>query len=82
MWLKIQVFLLAITLITLGIQAEPNSSPNNPLIEEEARACAGLYKKCGKGASPCCEDRPCKCDLAMGNCICKKKFIEFFGGGK
>nr|P83911.1 RecName: Full=Omega-ctenitoxin-Pr1a; Short=Omega-CNTX-Pr1a; AltName: Full=Neurotoxin PRTx17C3; AltName: Full=Neurotoxin PRTx3-7; Short=Tx3-7 [Phoneutria reidyi] len=43
-------------------------------------ACAGLYKKCGKGVNTCCENRPCKCDLAMGNCICKKKFVEFFGG--
>nr|O76200.1 RecName: Full=Kappa-ctenitoxin-Pn1a; Short=Kappa-CNTX-Pn1a; AltName: Full=Neurotoxin Tx3-1; AltName: Full=PNTx3-1; AltName: Full=PhKv; Flags: Precursor [Phoneutria nigriventer]AAC26167.1 Tx3-1 neurotoxin [Phoneutria nigriventer] len=83
MWFKIQVLVLAITLITLGIQAEPNSSPNNPLIVEEDRAeCAAVYERCGKGYKRCCEERPCKCNIVMDNCTCKKFISELFGFGK
>nr|AAB25570.1 Tx3-1=neurotoxic peptide [Phoneutria nigriventer=Brazilian `armed' spiders, venom, Keys, Peptide, 40 aa] [Phoneutria nigriventer] len=38
--------------------------------------CAAVYERCGKGYKRCCEERPCKCNIVMDNCTCKKFISE------
>ena len=80
MGFKLQAFIFAAALILLiGVHAEPSSEENTEVEQEEARACVDVYQECGRPGQRCCEDRPCKCSIAMTNCKCKKTLRELFG---
>nr|P0C2S6.1 RecName: Full=U9-ctenitoxin-Pn1a; Short=U9-CNTX-Pn1a; AltName: Full=Neurotoxin Pn3-3A; Flags: Precursor [Phoneutria nigriventer] len=79
MWLKTQLFVLAIAVIALlEVHAEPESNDNNELVVEEARGCADAYKSCNHPRT-CCDGyngykRACIC--SGSNCKCKKSLRE------
>ena len=77
---KVQMFMLAVTLIVLiGVHADTNADENAEVAQEQARACVDVYNECWYPTKPCCKNRPCKCNFAMTDCRCKKTLGELFG---
>nr|AKT08981.1 putative neurotoxin LTDF 04-01 [Dolomedes fimbriatus] len=80
MFLKIQLLLIAITLISvLAERAEPDSSENTQLVEDEERSCREPNESCWYPSKPCCKNRACKCGLFFNNCECYQPPSEIFG---
>uniref|UniRef100_A0A4Q8K8L9 U45-Sparatoxin-Hju1a_2 n=1 Tax=Heteropoda jugulans TaxID=1358901 RepID=A0A4Q8K8L9_9ARAC len=79
--MKFGLALLLIASTVLIVQSEEDPEIRNDVLEnfEDTRGkCADVYKSCGNGVT-CCKDRPCKCNIVMDNCTCKKFLCELFG---
>nr|WBW70017.1 venom protein [Lampona murina] len=73
MWTKTIVFIFAANLIMLiAVQAAADPAEETEVALEEVRDddCKKKDEECWYPHTPCCNQRPCSCNIFFHNCAC------------
>nr|ALJ10842.1 cystine knot toxin [Dolomedes sulfureus] len=76
MWLKLQLILFSVILITvLVVHAELDSSENIELARKDT-ACLKPFQVCLPSGVPCCYGSRCICNVPNTRCTCFENYKE------